>query len=89
LTKVVLLGCLNIKDVGIKELVQNLVYLEDLDLGGTNIETQTLHDIVTLCLNLRRVNISGCKKLNASDDTILKKHKINVESGEDIFRFLL
>lgn len=27
--------------------------------------------------------------MNASDDTILKKHKINVESGEDIFRFHL
>ena len=27
--------------------------------------------------------------MNASDDLILKKHKINVESGEDIFRFYL
>jgi hypothetical protein len=66
-----------------------LVYLEELDIGGTNIETQCLHDLVTWCLNLRKVNICGCKKLNSSDETILKKHKINVESGEDVFRFLL
>ena len=31
----------------------------------------------------------GCKRLNASDDLILKQHKINVESGEDVFRFHL
>ena len=31
----------------------------------------------------------GCKKLNASDDLILKRNKINVESGEDVFRFHL
>ena len=64
-------------------------YLEELDIGGTNIETKCLHDLVTYCLNLRKVNISGCKNLNASDETILKKHKINVEAGEDVFRFLL
>ena len=89
LSKVILLGCLNIKDNGIKELAQNLTYLEDLDIGGTNIETQCLHDLIACCLNLRRVNISGCKKLNAGDETILTKHKINVEAGEDVFRFLL
>ena len=63
--------------------------MEELDLGGTSITTESLFDLVALCLNLRRVNISGCKKLNASDETILKKNKINVESGEDIFRFHL
>ena len=46
-------------------------------------------DYVTLCLNLKRVNLSGCKKLNASFEIILKKNKINLESGEDIFRFNL
>jgi hypothetical protein len=66
-----------------------MLYLEDLDIGGTSITSESLTDLVTLCLNLRKVNISGCKKLNASDDTILKKHKINVESGEDVFRFYL
>jgi len=35
------------------------------------------------------VNITGCKKLNASDDLILKAQKINVDAGEDIFRFHL
>lgn len=31
----------------------------------------------------------GCKKLNVSDDLMLRKNKINVESGEDVFRFNL
>ena len=89
LTKVVMLGCLTIKDDSVKELAKHLTYLEDLDLGGTSITSESLFELVGNCLNLRKVNISGCKKLNASDDTILKKHKINVESGEDIFRFHL
>ena len=44
---------------------------------------------MTLCLNLKKVNIAGCKKLNASDDNILRINKINFESGEDVFRFYL
>jgi hypothetical protein len=35
------------------------------------------------------VNILGCKKLNASDELILLRRGINVESGEDVFRFNL
>ena len=35
------------------------------------------------------MNISGCKRLNASDDSILRSNKINFEGGEDIFRFYL
>jgi len=35
------------------------------------------------------VNISGCKRLNASDEKILQKNKINVEGGDDVFRFYL
>ena len=35
------------------------------------------------------MNILGCKKLNASDDNVLKQHGIGVEHGEDIFRFHL
>ncbi len=31
----------------------------------------------------------GCKKLNASDDLILRNLKIQVESGDDVFRFNL
>lgn len=69
--------------------MQHLPYIEELDLGGTNITSESLTEMVKTCLNLRRVNISGCKKLNASDDTILKRYKINVEAGEDIFRFHL
>ncbi len=44
---------------------------------------------MSLCLNLKKVNISGCKRLNASDDRILLKNKINVEGGDDVFRFYL
>mmetsp|Transcript_32646 Transcript_32646/g.31860 ORF Transcript_32646/g.31860 Transcript_32646/m.31860 type:complete len:133 (-) Transcript_32646:636-1034(-) len=72
LNKVVLLGCANIKDEGIKELAHKLKYLEYIDIGGTLITSDSLRDLVTLCLNLKKVNISGCKKLNASDDNILK-----------------
>ena len=46
LSKVVLLGCLNVKDPGIVELVGKLQYLEELDLGGTNITSYTLREMV-------------------------------------------
>ena len=64
-------------------------YLEDIDLGGTTVTSESLRELVTYCLNLRRVNITGCKRLNASDDNILRRNKINVEGGEDVFRFYL
>lgn len=84
-----LLGCANIKDEGAITLAKELTNLENYDLGSTSITNQTLSELVTLCLNIRKVNIMGCKKLNASDDLILKRNKINVESGEDVFRFHL
>ena len=71
---------MNVKDEGIKEIAAKLKYLEELDIGGTNITSDSLQELVTLCLNLRKLNISGCKKLNASDELILKRH---------IFRFYL
>lgn len=89
LKKIVVLGCSNIKDEGIRELAKNLKYLEEIDLGGTNVTGEALKELVTYCLNLSKVNITGCKKLNASDDNVLRKNKINVESGEDVFRFYL
>ena len=72
LTKVCLLGCSNVKDEGVKELAKHLEYLEEADIGGTNVTGESLRDLVTLCLNLKKVNITGCKRLNASDDNILK-----------------
>ena len=89
LTKVVLLGCSNVKDEGVKELAKHLKYMEDIDLGGTSVTIEGLRDLVTFCLNLKKVNIAGCKKLNASDDNILRINKINFEGGEDVFRFYL
>lgn len=89
LHKVILLGCFNIKDEGVRELAKNLKYLENVDISGTSISANALTDIVTLCLNLKKVNISGCKRLNASDEKILQKNKINVEGGDDVFRFYL
>ncbi|CDW83611.1 UNKNOWN [Stylonychia lemnae] len=73
LHKVILLGCFNVKDDGVHELATNLKYLEDIDISGTSITLVSL----------------SCKKLNASDDKILLKHKINVEGGDDVFRFYL
>jgi hypothetical protein len=68
LTKVVLLGCSNVKDEGVKDLARNLFFLEDIDIGGTNVTGESLRELVTMCLNLKKVNITGCKRLNASDD---------------------
>ena len=48
-----------------------------------------MRELVAVCLNLRTVNITGCKKLNASDELVLKNHKINYDGGEDVFRFHL
>lgn len=89
LRKVCFLGCGNLKDAGVLGLASQLPYLEEIDVGSTNITGHTLSELVILCLNLRTVNITGCKKLNNHDDLILKKNKINVESGEDVFRFHL
>lgn len=89
LHKVILLGCFNVKDDGVHELASNLKYLEDIDISGTSITANSLSDLVTLCLNLKNVNISGCKSLNASDEKILQKNMINVEGGDDVFRFYL
>lgn len=89
LTKVVLLGCSNVKDDSVKDLSRNLKYLEEMDIGGTSVTADSLRELVMMCLNLKKVNITGCKRLNASDDNILKHNKINVEGGEDVFRFYL
>lgn len=70
-------------------MAKQLPYLEEIDVGSTNITGETLREIVALCLNLRKVNITGCKKLCNHDDLVLKNNGINVESGEDVFRFHL
>jgi hypothetical protein len=72
LTKIVLLGCSNVKDDGVKEIARNIKYLEDIDIGGTNVTGESLRELVLMCLNLKKVNITGCKRLNASDDLVLK-----------------
>ena len=58
-------------------------------MGSTNITGESLRELVTSCLNLRLVNITGCKKLNNSDDLVLRNNNINFEAGEDVFRFHL
>jgi hypothetical protein len=78
-----------VKDGGIQAVARELKYLEDLDIGGTNVTGETLTLLCDMCLNLRRVNICGCKQLNVSDDQVLRRHRINVEAGEDVFRFYL
>jgi hypothetical protein len=89
LRKVCLLGCANIKDDGVIKLARQLTYLEEIDVGSTNITGVSLRRLVELCLDLKRVNITGCKRLNASDDLVLKQNGINVDAGEDVFRFHL
>lgn len=75
LSKLILLGCANIKDEGLKEISRSLKYLEEIDIGGTQVTGDGLREIVNGCINIRRINIAGCKKLNASDDNILKMNK--------------
>ena len=87
--KVCFLGCANLKDEGITKLAADLTYLEELDLGSTNITGESLRLLVIICLDLKKVNITGCKRLNASDDLVLKQNGINVDAGEDVFRFHL
>eukprot|EP00347_Sterkiella_histriomuscorum_P009893 403339469 len=89
LHKIILLGCFNVKDEGIHDIAENLKYLEEIDISGTQITIVSLQDLVTYCLNLKSVNISGCKSLNASDERILQKNHVNVECGDDVFRFYL
>lgn len=89
LKKVCFLGCGNLKDAGVTSLCSKLPYLEDIDLGSTNITGHTLRELQIICLNIRTVNITGCKKLNSSDDLVLRNNGINVEAGEDVFRFHL
>ena len=83
------LGCAALKDEGIIGLAKELTFLEEIDVGSTNITGESLRELTIFCLNLKKVNITGCKKLNASDDLILRQNSINVESGEDVFRFHL
>ena len=87
--KICFLGCAAVNDEGIIGLAKELVYLEEIDVGHTNITRESLRELPNLCLNLKKVNIIGCKKLNACDDLVLKQQGINVESGEDVFRFHL
>ena len=89
LRRVCVLGCANLKDEGVIGLARQLTYLEEIDVGSTSITGLCLREIVDLCLALKKVNIIGCKKLNVSDDLVLKQNGINVESGEDVFRFYL
>ena len=89
LRKISFLGCGNLKDQGVIALAKSLQYLEDIDVGSTNITGDTLRELVASCLNLRTVNITGCKKLNAADDLVLRNNRINYDAGEDVFRFHL
>lgn len=63
--------------------------MKDIDLGGTNITAEGLRDLADKCTSLRNVSIMGCKKVNASDDQILLRKRINCQGVEDVFRFHL
>jgi hypothetical protein len=89
LKKVILLGCLLIKDSGVIPLAKELRHLEDIDIGGTMITHVSLKELVTNCKKLKSVNITSCKKIYSHDHMILKTNSINGESGDDIFRFYL
>ena len=89
LKKLSLLWCNKIEDEGLSFVANNFTFLEDLDLGGTNITSNGLRDLVNKASNLKSVSIMGCKKLNNSDDQILLKKQINCQGVDDVFRFHL
>jgi hypothetical protein len=49
------------------------VFIQDVDVGGTNVTANGLNELVQNCKYLQKVGIKGCKKLNNSDDQILLK----------------
>ena len=73
LRKICFLGCAAVNDEGVIGLARELPYLEEIDVGHTNITRESLRELPILCLNLKKVNIIGCKKLNACDDLVLKQ----------------
>ena len=52
LRRLCLLGCANFNDEGLIDLLKDLTYIEELDLGSTHITGESLREMVILCLNL-------------------------------------
>jgi len=71
-----LLGCTRIEDAGVKHIIDQFHFLQELDLGGCGITQTGLRDLAERAPNLKTVSIMGCKKLNNSDDQILLKRHI-------------
>ena len=89
LQKLNLLWCTKIEDEGLSCIAQNFEFIQDLDLGGTQITSSGLRDLVARCKYLQNVCIMGCKKLNNSDDQILLRKQIQCKGVDDVFRFHL
>ena len=89
INKLNFLGCTKIDDTGAKFIANQFRFLKDIDLGGTNITAEGLRELADKCNSLRNVSIMGCKKVNASDDQILIRKRINCQGVEDVFRFHL
>lgn len=72
LTRINLLGCVNVHDQGVRHLLNNNFWLEEANLGGTSITSEIIDEIVHKAeLSLTKVNITGCKKLRNSDMGLL------------------
>lgn len=89
LRKLNLLWCTKIEDEGLSTIAKNFGFLKHLDIGGTNISSGGLRDLVANSKSLKIVSIMGCKKLNNSDDQILLRQRIDCQGVEDVFRFHL
>lgn len=89
INKLNFLGCTKIDDTGAKFIANQFKFLKDIDLGGTNITAEGLRELADKCNSLKNVSIMGCKKVNASDDQILIRKRINCQGVEDVFRFHL
>lgn len=84
-----LLGCIKLEDEGLRCIAHQFPFLQELDLGSTNVTAPGLQDLVANSNSLRIVSVKGCKKLNNSDDQILRRSGIVCSPVEDTFRFHL
>jgi hypothetical protein len=72
LRRVSIRGCSEVTDIGITSLTKWATQLIDLDIAQTEITESALNTITTSLRALKRLNISGCKKISKGQMSALK-----------------
>jgi len=72
LRRVSIRGCSEVTDIGITSLTKWATQLIDLDIAQTEITESSLYTITTSLRALKRLNISGCKKISKGQMSALK-----------------